>query len=548
MWMKKCRSMLCFLLAVLIMSGMFLPLGTQKAQAAGVSGIGLAEHAWKAYYNNWKYVYGGNGEYGSDGRRQVDCSGLLYVYFLDNGVTAPARGAGAFLNSSTEYGSASNIPNIHGLGLWREGHAGIYVGGGMEIDARGTGYDIKYQAVANKWVYWFKVANISYPTTGWYEYMGDTYYYLDGEYVTSTTLTIDGVEYTFDGAGVLNGDAPADTTVTPTPSTTPSATPTPAPTLYEMADTVSYPMQTTTVLNLRYGPASSYSVRNTLDAGETVTVLNDSENWYKVSRADGTVGYVSSSYLTSSYTSIPAYTTATLTLRAGAGTSYEALAYVDAGTEVTVLYTSGDWCYVETPEDGRGYMSANYLTDEKPVVATPTPAPTPEATPTPTPEATPTPAPTPEATPTPAPTATPSPEATATPVPEATPTPEVTPSEEPTATPVPDEEETAGTVSDPEEEANASALEMGEDLAYEMMNEALEVYLSNDAATTPSVTLPSAENTGTTTDQSALSVWAGFGIVMAVPALYLLANRMRRPRGEYVGRSAYSSRGRRYRR
>ncbi len=540
MWIKKCRSVVSFLLAVLLIAGMFLPLGSLKAQAAGLTGIGLAEHAWTAYYNDWKYVYGGNGEYGSDGRRQVDCSGLLYVYFLDNGVTAPARGAAAFLNSSSEYGSADDIPNIHGLGLWREGHAGIYVGGGMEIDARGSGYDMKYQAVANKWTYWFKVGKLSYPTTGWYEYMGDTYYYLDGEYVTSTTLTIDGESYTFDGNGVLNGDAPANTT----PSVSaPSATPTPAPTLYEMSDTVSYPMQTTTSLNLRYGPGSSYSVRTTLSSGETVTVLNDSDTWYKVSRADGTLGFVSSDYLTSSYTDITMYTTTKLTLRAGAGTGYNALAYVDAATPVTVLHTANGWCYVETPDDGRGYMSADYLTEEKPAEPTPTPTPTPEPTPTPTP------APTPEATPTAVPEATP--EATPVPTPEAEPTEEPTP----TVSPVPEEEPedadeeepVSSAVTSTPEEAEESALEMGEEQAYEMMNEALEVYLSGDTTSAPVPQPPVEAVEGSTVDPTMGPVLAGFCIVMAVPAVYFLVKRLRRPRGEFVGRSAYTSRGRRYR-
>ena len=102
-------------------------------------------------------------------------------------------------------------------------------------------------------------------------------------------------------------------------------------------------------------------------------------------------------------------------------------------------------------------------------------------------------------------------------------------------------------------EAAAAAQVRGEEMAYEMMNEAIALYLSNDTAEVPAVVLPSASagaGQETTAAETPASVLAGFCIVMAVPCVYFLLMRLRRPRGEYVGRSAYthSRGGRRYRR
>lgn len=159
---------------------------------ASSTGAGLAEWALRAYNEGWNYVYGGS-SVGS-----VDCSGLLYSY------CGGARGADAQFGSASDYGSMSNgIPNIHGLGVYQDGHVGVYVGGGMAVDARGDDYGVCYQSVYTKaWLYWFKNSAVSYPTNGWEKFNGDYYYYENGEYITDTQRTIDGVTYYFDSNGV----------------------------------------------------------------------------------------------------------------------------------------------------------------------------------------------------------------------------------------------------------------------------------------------------------------------------------------------------------
>ena len=173
--------------------------GITASAASGATGVGLAEHAMTAYYENWSYVYGGS----TPGA--VDCSGLFVTYKGVGGVRTN------LLGSSPESGLVSNgIPRIHGLGLWQPGHVGIYVGGGMAVDARDESSGIVYHNVSSKkWEKWFKVAGVTYPTTGWQTFEGNRYYYENGQYIVNCTRIIDGKTYTFNSSGIANGGSAA---------------------------------------------------------------------------------------------------------------------------------------------------------------------------------------------------------------------------------------------------------------------------------------------------------------------------------------------------
>lgn len=206
---RKVKKCLCSLLTLAILAAaVVLPTAVPAQAASGATGVGFAEHCMTAYYENWSYVYGGS-SYGA-----VDCSGLFVTY----------KGVGGnrtdLLGSSSEYGLVSNgIPRIHGLGLKQPGHVGVYVGGGMAVDARDESSGICYQSVSSKsWVYWFKVAGVSYPTTGWQTFEGNQYYYQNGEYVVNCTMNIDGEVYTFGSNGVAHAGGDASQAVTTAPS------------------------------------------------------------------------------------------------------------------------------------------------------------------------------------------------------------------------------------------------------------------------------------------------------------------------------------------
>ena len=215
--MIKKRQWMAFVMALAMMAAIVVgKLPTQQVSAAG-TGVGLAEHALAAYSNGWLYRYGASGQT-SGGRVYSDCSGLIYSY------AGTARSSAMQISSAPASGSYSSLPRIHGLGLWQPGHVGVYVGGGMAVDCRDTSSNTVYEAAsAHGWVKWYKVPGVSYPTTGWVTFNGADYYYQDGQYVVSCTLTIDGQSYTFDASGRVEGSAPANAVQAPqvqTPAST----------------------------------------------------------------------------------------------------------------------------------------------------------------------------------------------------------------------------------------------------------------------------------------------------------------------------------------
>lgn len=198
--MTRMKRILTLIIVVAILSTTAI-IGTTTASASG-SGAGLVNWAYRAYNENWQYVWGGS-SVGS-----VDCSGLIYSYAGGERVTEP------MLAASPESGSIDTIPRIHGLGLYQYGHVGVYVGGGMGIDARDEASDVCLESISNKsWTNWFKVSGVSYPTSGWQEVAGQYYYYEDGQYIVNTSRTIGGVTYNF-GSDGASDQTPNDTNAT----------------------------------------------------------------------------------------------------------------------------------------------------------------------------------------------------------------------------------------------------------------------------------------------------------------------------------------------
>ena len=195
-----------------------------SAAAETKTGVGLSEHVLSAYSEGWKYRSGCYGQF-VNGTRSSDCSGLIKSYLWwtgagtdpDPALLSVAGSSNAMYSSASEKGSISDsasLPKIHGLILYNPGHVGVYVGNNMEVDNRGTAYNMKYQAAVGgnyRWGSWFKLPQIQYPETGFATFEGNQYYYENGEYVTGTTRTLDGVTYAFDSSGELVSGSPQDT-------------------------------------------------------------------------------------------------------------------------------------------------------------------------------------------------------------------------------------------------------------------------------------------------------------------------------------------------
>ena len=169
-------------------------------------------------------------------------------------------------------------------------------------------------------------------------------------------------------------------------SAKPSATPTPTP----APSNGTVQAKTTSDLNVRKGPGTSYGIIKVIDMNVTVTVTEaTNSSWYKVKLSDSTEGYLAAQYLkitsgdinsvkpgnsgddntnngnnsnapaTNEYVRV----TVGLNLRSEPNTSCKVLTVLSTGTVLNVLdrKTSG-WVHVRTTGGAEGYVSAEYVT------------------------------------------------------------------------------------------------------------------------------------------------------------------------------------------
>ena len=169
-------------------------------------------------------------------------------------------------------------------------------------------------------------------------------------------------------------------------SAKPSATPTPTP----APSNGTVQAKTTSDLNVRKGPGTSYGIIKVIDMNVTVTVTEaTNSSWYKVKLSDGTEGYLAAQYLkitsgdinsvkpgnsgddntnNGNNSNTPATgeyvrVTVGLNLRSEPNTSCKVLTVLSTGTVLNVLdrKTSG-WVHVRTTGGAEGYVSAEYVT------------------------------------------------------------------------------------------------------------------------------------------------------------------------------------------
>lgn len=95
------------------------------------------------------YAYGALGAayvYGASGPNAYDCSGLVSAAYASVGLYVP--------HSSASIGGMTTTSNPQpGDICWRSGHVGIYVGGGMMIDAANPSVGVRYAAVESGMIY-----------------------------------------------------------------------------------------------------------------------------------------------------------------------------------------------------------------------------------------------------------------------------------------------------------------------------------------------------------------------------------------------------------
>ena len=120
-----------------------------------------------------------------------------------------------------------------------------------------------------------------------------------------------------------------------------------------------YKVITADAVNFRSGPSTSYSSLGSFNKGDKVEYLGTSGSWAKV-KYNNKTGYVYGYYV-GNYATITQYVTATtLNVRSGAGTSYSVLGSLSKGTKVEVISTTNGWSKINY-NGSIGYVSSQYL-------------------------------------------------------------------------------------------------------------------------------------------------------------------------------------------
>lgn len=125
-------------------------------------------------------------------------------------------------------------------------------------------------------------------------------------------------------------------------------------------------MVTTAKVNMRSGASSDSGVLMVVPAGTQVQVYSEANGFSQVAFG-GLNGYIMTQYLASAGTSAPVQTTSTsartttiVRLRAGEGTTYDILATLASGTQVTVMSKGAIWSRVSY-KNMTGYIMNQYL-------------------------------------------------------------------------------------------------------------------------------------------------------------------------------------------
>ena len=136
-------------------------------------------------------------------------------------------------------------------------------------------------------------------------------------------------------------------------------------------------------LNVRSGPGVRYSITYGLSRGDSVTILDEQNGWYKVKLANDKTGWVAGNYIKKNAASRTvdaapdsvredsaaaeqglgtckvsgAYTN----LRKGAGTSYAVIARLYSGTGGTITDSDGAWLKIRLSDGTAGWVSTKYV-------------------------------------------------------------------------------------------------------------------------------------------------------------------------------------------
>ena len=119
-------------------------------------------------------------------------------------------------------------------------------------------------------------------------------------------------------------------------------------------------------LNVRSGPATSYTTKFIVNKGDNVTVEDSADGWYKITTKDGKNGWASSKYIQTSQntTTTKVVSVSSLNMRSGPSTSYSIIEVLTKDTQVEVISVEDGWAKIKY-NSKTGYVSNQYLSDKK---------------------------------------------------------------------------------------------------------------------------------------------------------------------------------------
>ena len=127
-----------------------------------------------------------------------------------------------------------------------------------------------------------------------------------------------------------------------------------------------------TELNIRSGPSDKFPVLSRVKYGDSLTVLGQDKDWYKVTPPAGIVFYVSNKFLHANGASAEVAADV-LNVRAQANTTNPPVGQLKRGDAVTILGTSGEWTQIAPPANFGVWVSAKYIDCVGPASANPAP-------------------------------------------------------------------------------------------------------------------------------------------------------------------------------
>ena len=135
------------------------------------------------------------------------------------------------------------------------------------------------------------------------------------------------------------------------------------------------------VLNIRSNPGTNNSIIGKLYNGESITVLSEQNNWYKIKKSNGQTGWVSAQYISINSTSdnqensndqqdfsneVSISKTGivkadVLNIRSNPGTNNSIIGKLYNGESITVLSEQNNWYKIKKSNGQIGWVSAQYI-------------------------------------------------------------------------------------------------------------------------------------------------------------------------------------------